>query len=58
MFKELHYEDLTFGFFPKAADTCRNAYDSWLKNSVRDVVDMLMQILEVSFTTIFSTTVD
>jgi hypothetical protein len=39
--------DIIFGLFPKAGGTMEEAYDSWPKNSVGDVVEMLMQALEV-----------
>ena len=53
MFAEFQFEDITFGIFPKVGadggDMTR-AYDDWTKNSVGDIIEMLMQMLEVSFT--------
>ncbi|KAF9459690.1 hypothetical protein BDZ94DRAFT_1001692 [Collybia nuda] len=46
MFAEFQFEDIIFGVFPKVGASVRNAYDSWPNNSVGDVVEMLMQMLE------------
>ena len=53
MFAEFQFEDITFGIFPKVgADggQLTELYDEWTKNSVGDIIEMLMQMLEVSFT--------
>ena len=47
MFSEFQFEDIVFGFFPRVAGTLRDAYKYWAKNSVGDIVDMIMQMLEV-----------
>ena len=48
MFTEFHFYDVVFGIFPKVGQIMEDAYHWWAKNSVGDVVDMLMQMLEVS----------
>ena len=53
MFMEFQFEDVVFGIFPKvggdSADmTC--LFGHWAKNSVGDIIDILLQMLEVSFT--------
>lgn len=48
MFAEFQIEDIIFGFFLKAGDSCQRAYNSWPKNSVGDVIDMLIQMSEAS----------
>ena len=53
MFAEFQFEDIIFGIFPKVgADggQLTELYDEWTKNSVGDIFEMLMQMLEVSFT--------
>jgi hypothetical protein len=50
MFTEFHLDDIVFGIFPKVGGSMFEAYDFWAKNSVGDIIDMLMQALEVSFT--------
>jgi hypothetical protein len=47
MFAEFQFEDIIFGVFPKVGQGFQNAYDSWTKNSVGDIIEMLMQMLEV-----------
>jgi len=49
MFAEFQFEDIIFGVFPKVGEAMRTAYGHWAKNSVGDIVDMLMQMLEVGF---------
>jgi hypothetical protein len=49
MIAELQFEDIILGVFPKVGAGLRNAYGSWTKNSVGDIIDMVMQMLEVSF---------
>lgn len=48
MYTEVHFHDIIFGIFPKAGWMLADAYRWWAKNSVGDIVDMLMQALEVS----------
>ena len=48
MLGEFQFEDIIFGLFPKAGGTMEEAFGYWPKNSVGDVIDMLMQALEVS----------
>ena len=50
MFMEFQFEDIVFGIFPKVGAEALFAFGHWPKNSVGDVIDMLMQMLEVSFT--------
>jgi hypothetical protein len=47
MFAEFHFHDVAFGIFPKVGWMVSEAYNCWAKNSVGDIVDMLMQALEV-----------
>lgn len=46
--EELHLDDITFGVFPKVGYTLAHAYGFYAKNSVGDIIDMVMQALEVS----------
>ncbi|KAF8159413.1 kinase-like domain-containing protein [Crassisporium funariophilum] len=46
MLAEFQFEDLTFGIFPKVGSSLELAYGCWAKNSVGDVVEMIMQMLE------------
>jgi hypothetical protein len=48
MFAEFQFEDIIFGIFPKVGGEISYAYDYWAKNSVGDIIEMLMQMLEVS----------
>jgi hypothetical protein len=50
MFSEFQFEDIIFGKFPKVGRDLSYAYNYDAKNSVGDVIEMLMQMLEVSFT--------
>ena len=50
MFAEFQFEDVVFGIFPKAGGEITFAYDYWAENSVGDIIEMLMQMLEVSYT--------
>ena len=50
MFAEFQFEDIIFGIFPKVGGEMFYAYGYWAKNSVGDIIEMLMQMLEVSFT--------
>ena len=47
MFAELAIEDVTFGVFPKVGYPLYYAYGFWARNSVGDILDMIMQALEV-----------
>ena len=49
MVMEFQFEDIIFGVFPKAGGDMSLAFGFWPNNSVGDVIDMLMQMLEVSF---------
>jgi hypothetical protein len=49
MFAELQFEDIILGVFPKVGAGLFEAYSSWTKNSVGDIINMVMQMLEVSF---------
>lgn len=46
MIAEFQFEDVVFGFFPKVGESLKLAYDFWPENSVGDIVDMIMQMLE------------
>ena len=48
MLSEFHFHDVVFDIFPKVGWTLEDVYRWWAKNSVGDVVNMLMQALEVS----------
>ena len=50
MFAEFQFEDIIFGIFPQVGSGISYAYGYWAKNSVGDIVEMFMQMLEVSFT--------
>ena len=50
MFMEFQFEDIVFGIFPKVAADVMYAFNIWPYNSVGDIIDMLLQMLEVSFT--------
>ena len=50
MFAEFQFEDIIFGIFPKVGGEMLDMYSYWAKNSVGDIMEMLMQMLEVSFT--------
>ncbi|KIM38986.1 hypothetical protein M413DRAFT_419349 [Hebeloma cylindrosporum] len=46
MFTEFEFEDIIFGVFPKVGSSVAVAYGFWAKNSVGDIVEMLLQMLE------------
>ncbi|KAF8806766.1 hypothetical protein BYT27DRAFT_7100370 [Phlegmacium glaucopus] len=46
MFAEFVFEDIIFGVFPKVGSGMTLAYGWWPKNSVGNIVEMLMQMLE------------
>ena len=47
LIKEFVFEDIMFGVFPKTDGSFEEAWGSWTRNSVGDILDMLLQILEV-----------
>ena len=50
MIMEFQFEDIVFGIFPKVGADVMYAFGGfWPNNSVGDIIDMLMQMLEVSF---------
>jgi hypothetical protein len=49
MFAEFQFEDIIFGIFPKVGGEMVSAFSYWANNSVGDIIEMLMQMLEVSF---------
>ncbi len=49
LLQEIHFEDITFGVFPCVGQGVREAYNHWAKNSVYDLVDIILQMLEVSW---------
>ena len=49
MFMEFQFEDIIFGIFPKVGAEMLDAFGYWPNNSVGDIIDMLLQMLEVSF---------
>ena len=49
MFMEFQFEDIVFGIFPMVGGEALYAFGYWPNNSVGDIIDMLMQMLEVSF---------
>jgi len=49
MFQEFQFEDTIFGIFPKAGPRVSSVYGSWAKNSVGDIIEIVMQMLEVCF---------
>ena len=51
MFMEFQFEDIIFGIFPLVGAEMVYAFSFWPNNSVGDIIDMLMQMLEVSFFT-------
>lgn len=44
----IDFEDVTLGIFPLTGNDMDRAFKFWPKNSVGDVVDMILQALEVS----------
>jgi len=47
LFREFVYEDIVFGIFPKIGARVSEIVGRWAKNSVGDVIEMVMQMLEV-----------
>ena len=50
MFRELQLEDIVFGIFPLVGAEMSYLFGYWPYNSVGDIIDILLQMLEVSFT--------
>lgn len=48
LYKEFNFEDIIFGVFPKTGGCFDEAWDAWAKNSLGDLLDMMLQILEVT----------
>ena len=48
LLREFALEDIIFGVFPKTGELLENAWFAWTKNSVGDILDMFLQILEVN----------
>ena len=57
MIMEFQFEDIGFGVFPKVGADAMYAFGFWPNNSVGDIIDMLMQMLEVSLTLYMSLSV-
>jgi hypothetical protein len=53
LLSEFQFEDIIFGLFPVVGGTMERAFGYWPKNSVGDVLDMLLQALEVRECNIF-----
>ena len=49
MFMEFQFEDIVFGIFPLVGAEMTYLFDFWPNNSVGDIMDILLQMLEVSF---------
>lgn len=43
----VYFDNITFGVFPRVGCRMQEAYGFWAKNSVGDVLDMILQCLEV-----------
>ena len=50
MFIEFQFEDIIFGIFPKVGAEITYLFGYWPNNSVGDIIDMLLQMLEVRVT--------
>lgn len=48
MFRELTIDDMIFGVFPRVGERMGDCYEGWPKNSIGDILDMILQALEVS----------
>ena len=53
LWKEVEYEDISFIVSPYVAHSMDDCYGAWVKNSVGDIIDMLLQALEVSVQYVF-----
>ena len=49
MFMEFQFEDIVFGIFPLVGAEMTYLFDFWPNNSVGDIMDILLQMLEVNF---------
>ena len=47
LWREVHFEDMVFGVFPFIGCDLFDIYAPWIKNSVGDIVDMILQAIEV-----------
>ncbi len=47
LLQEIEFEDITFGVFPRVGQGMTEAYHFWAKNSVGDLIEMVLQMLEV-----------
>lgn len=47
LFREFVFEDIVLGIFPKIGARVSEMVGRWAKNSVGDVLEMIMQMLEV-----------
>ena len=47
LWKEVDYEDMTFIVCPFVGHSMDDCYGWWAKNSVGDIIDMILQALEV-----------
>lgn len=47
LIKEFTLDDIVFGIFPRTGGCFDDAWSAWAKNSVGDILDMILQILEV-----------
>ena len=50
MFMEFQFEDIVFGIFPLVGAEMRHLFGYWPNNSVGDILNIILQMLEVSFT--------
>lgn len=48
MIDTIEFEDVALGIFPLTGNDMEFAFGYWPRNSVGDVVDMILQALEVS----------
>ncbi|KAH9894851.1 hypothetical protein C8Q73DRAFT_691846 [Cubamyces lactineus] len=46
LWREVFFEDMVFGVFPFIGERLHVCYASWLKNSVGDIINMVLQALE------------
>ncbi|CAL1711543.1 unnamed protein product [Somion occarium] len=46
LLREFCFEDIVFGVFPRAGGCLTEAFGYWAKNSVGDILDMILQALE------------
>ena len=49
MFMEFQFEDIIFGIFPKVGGEMFDVFGRWPNNSVGDIIEMLLQMLEVRY---------